>query len=443
MNRPPSLLIAPLLVLCLALASGRAAANLPTIAPFLPALIAAETETAGTDSMVIQHFRSADYDQDEDRPHEREEWADRPLSEDMLTDVEPWHAVERGHQDLDFLGDYNRVDPFRLGARWRYHDPDAWTPGLGLRYEYAFGRSRALYGAQIEQPIAPHGRLALGARLSRRTDHNDTQQMGDFENSLTLLFTRADLRDYFEREGTAAYLVWRVPDFSTMSAQWRTDDYRTLQTRDDANSWIHNNRPLRENPAIEDGKSDSWMLRMERPISVRWRPRAGLYHWIELERAGHGMGGDFEFTRGLADLRSVLRVSPATTLTVRAVGGNTWDGHLPTQRQFTMGGPDGLRAHPVDTFRGDRMALAQAEYDVALWWHARKFETGLHVLAFLDTGRAWNGTGSSWDVARQRFETDGGVGVATSEDALRIYFAKDLHDLNRDFVLSVRFQRPF
>ena len=37
------------------------------------------------------------------------------------------------------------------------------------------------------------------------------------------------------------------------------------------------------------------------------RTRAGLYHWIELERAGGGLGGDFGYTRLLADVRSVLQ----------------------------------------------------------------------------------------------------------------------------------------
>jgi hypothetical protein len=279
--------------------------------------------------------------------------------------------------------------------------------------------------------------------MSRRTDHNDQQQTGDLENSLWMLLGRRDNRDYFEREGAGTYLVWRVPDFSTVSAHLRSDEYRSLPSYPGAHSWAHGGRYLRPNPAIDDGEAHTLKLRLERPTRLKRRMRAGMYHWIEIERAGHGLGGDFTYTRALADLRSVLRLSPATTLSLRAVAGHTPDGDLPRQKEFTVGGPDGLRAHAVDTFRGNRMALAQAEYDVGLSLRGRGLESGLHALAFVDAGRAWNSSGSSWDAGLQRYEADGGVGVATSENTLRVYFAKDLHDFNRDVVVNVRLQRPF
>ena len=38
---------------------------------------------------------------------------------------------------------------------------------------------------------------------------------------------------------------------------------------------------------------------------------------------------------------------------------------------------------------------------------------------------------------------DGGFGLATGEDNLRIYLAKNLQDTGSDPVLSVRLHRPF
>jgi Omp85 superfamily domain len=371
-------------------------------------------------------------------------WRSTSYGDGLLTEIEPWHTAEHHHQDFDFLADYNRVDPLRLGFGWRLHGAEPYMPRIGARLEQAFGRNRTLYGAQFEQPLAAKGRIAAGVSLTRRTDHNDLQQISDVENSIAMLWSKADLRDYFEREGAGAYLAWRIPGFSTISAHVRTDQYRSLAVRDDANSLIHNNRPLRDNPAIDEGQSQSLLLRFERPTRKTPRARAGIYHWIEFERSGYGLGGDFRYTRGLADIRSVVSLSPAATMSLRVAAGHTFDGTLTPQKEFTLGGPDVLRAHAVDAFRGSHMALAQAEYDVALWRvQSHGMNGGLHALAFLDTGTAWNGGGSTWDVGRQKFAADCGIGLATSEDAVRIYCAKQLQDLNQDVVFLLRLQRPF
>ena len=391
-----------------------------------------------------------DLESTESSPHSggREEkeggWLRAAYGEGLLTDIEPWRMAKGRHQDFDLLGDYNRVDPLRLGVGWRLHGTEPWTPRLGARLERAFGRDRTLYGVQVEQPIVPNGRIALGVLMLRKTDHNDLQQSGDAENSLWLLLARADERDYFEREGVAVYANWRVPDFSTVSVHLRTDDYRTLPTRYDIRSWMHQKRAVRENPAIDDGEAHALLLRLERPARRTRRQRAGLAHWLEIERAGHGMGGDFEYTRALADVRSVLRLTPATTLALRAVAGRAYDGTLPVQKEFTLGGPDGLGAHPADAFRGNRIALAQAEYDIGLWQvRSSALDGGLLALVFCDIGYAWRESGSGFGLAQQKPEVDAGFGVGTSDNALRIYFAKNIRTLDREFTVRVRLQRPF
>lgn len=428
MRRPATLLPTLIAALLLASAAGFARADSPS----------------DSSSAAIAPANPLEPGGDREWDHERSgSWPDTRDEDDLLSDSEPWRAVERRDQDFGVLFDYNRVDPLRLGFAWGLHGLDPRTPRIGARLERAFGRNRTLYGAQIEQPVVPHGAVALGASMTRRTDHKDLQQSGDLENSLTLLFSRADQRDYFEREGAGAYAVVRLPGVSAVSVHIRSDRYRSLPERDGVRSWAHQYRSLRANPAIDDGEAHTWKIRLDHPTHLRRRARAGLYHWIELERAGHGMGGDFAYTRALADIRSVVRLSPASTLSLRAVGGHTIDGDLPRQKEFTLGGPDGLRAHPVDAYVGNRVALGQAEYDVGMGWDRGRLETDLHALAFVDAGRAWNSTAGSWDAARQKFSVDGGFGIATSENALRVYFAKDLQNLSRDFTINVRLQRPF
>jgi hypothetical protein len=340
--------------------------------------------------------------------------------------------------------DYNRVDELRLTLSHQIQRPEVMQPRLGARIEYAFGRERTLYGVQIEQPLAPPGRLALGVSAVRRTDHSELQQMEDLENTLTLLFARQDFRDYFEREGYGAYLSWRVPDFSTVSVHVRSDEYRSLATNYGTRSWFNMDVTLRQNPPVDEGQAHSVILRLERLAHRTGRTRAGFYHWIDLEKAGGDLKGDFDYSRLLADLRSVLRLSPASTLALRVVGGHTFDGLLPRQKQFTAGGVDGLRAHDFSEFVGNEMALSQAEFTLGLWQMRNSMlEGGLHAIGFVDAGRAWSNPDHQWDLERQRIAVDAGFGLATSEDGVRVYFARDLQNPGSDFVFSLRLQAPF
>jgi hypothetical protein len=284
----------------------------------------------------------------------------------------------------------------------------------------------------------------FGVSMVRRTAHLEVQQVDDVENSLALLLSRTDYRDYFEREGGGVYVSWRVPDFSTVSLHARRDEYRSLGVNDDVRSWFRLDRPLRPNPAIDDGETHSVVLRLERLAQRTNASRAGMYHWIEFESAGGSMGGDFSYSRVLADLRSVVRLAPAATLSLRAVAGTCTDGTLPHQKYFGVGGVDGLRAHELNAFTGNQMAMGQAEYTLGLWaLRGEGFEAGLHAIAFVDVGTAWQNRADSWDLQRQRFATDGGFGLATSDDDLRIYVARNLSDPDSELTWSLRLRRPF
>lgn len=374
---------------------------------------------------------------------ESHQWTRGPLGEGLLTDREIWRARGDRRGKLDLRGEYNRVDRLRLGLGYQLQVPESMAPRLGARLEYAFGRDRALYGVQLEQPVIPPGRIAIGASLIRRTDHSELQQVPDLENSLALLFGRQDYRDYFEREGLGLYLAWRVPDFSTVSVHLRRDEYTSLPLAG-AQSWFHRSRLLRANPPVDEGETHTAVLRLERSALAAVHAHAGLYHRVEAEWAGHRLGGDFEYTRILGDVRSVVRLTPATTLVVRLVAGATPAGTLPAQKQFPLGGVDGLRAHEFSEFRGDQLALAQAEYTIGLWrLRTGAFEGGLHAIAFVDAGRAWFDAGHRWSLGDQRMAVDGGFGLAAAEDNLRVYFAKDLQHTDSDFVISMRLHRPF
>ncbi len=370
-------------------------------------------------------------------PGDEGDWRRAPYGDDLLTHPDAWRARHPSRAtQFDVTLDYDRVDLLRCGIAVQAQKPQTMLPRLGGLLAYASGRRRTIYGVQLEQPLLPTARFVLGVDASRRTDHGDLQQIDDTENSLLLLTVREDWRDYFEREGAGVYLSWRVPDFSTVSLHLRNDDYRSLAASGHVTSWWQTDRILRDNPAIDDGDAHRVIVRLERLAKHTRRGRSGLYHWIEFEGAGGALGGDFDYSRALADVRSIVRLSPATTLTLRGVGGSGLHGAVPAQRQFTLGGVDGLRAHAFGSFHGDRVALAQFEYSAGVRpFRARAFAAGPQVLVFLDTGAAWNHA-TAGDLAAQHFAADGGVGLATADDDVRLTCARNLQRPDSGVVVS-------
>lgn len=63
-------------------------------------------------------------------------------------------------------------------------------------------------------------------------------------------------------------------------------------------------------------------------------------------------------------------------------------------------------------------------------------------MVFADAGTAWDG-GGAWDVGAQKFAVDGGFGIATSEDDVRLTFARNLQEPGSEFVVGLRLNRPF
>jgi hypothetical protein len=61
----------------------------------------------------------------------------------------------------------------------------------------------------------------------------------------------------------------------------------------------------------------------------------------------------------------------------------------------------------------------------------------------VDVGRAWTSPDGNWDLENQHLDTDAGFGLATSNNGMRVYFAKNLKEPDSDIVVSLRLQQPF
>ncbi len=409
----------------------------PSLAPSLVPSGTTTVETRGSDRATLAPVTAKGHGPDEEFTQgEDEEWVRAPREESRIYDSE---LCGREGSHVDLLLDYNRVDQLRLGLRTEIQKEQSFHPRVGVRLEYAFERERILYGSLIHQPLTRSGWLGLGAALYRRTDHGELQQTSDIENTADVLFARFDYRDYFEREGMDGYLSARLRRITNVSLHARSDDYHSLALRGGTRSLFHRDRPLRGNPPVDEGNLRSLALRAERPALVFGRAQPGTYHWGEMEWAGRRMGGDFRYTRALGDLRSFVRLSPTQLVALRAAAGSTIGGALPFQKRFTVGGVDGLRAHSFARYRGNHMLLGSAEYSVGLWRWARS----PWALAFVDVAKAWSSPAGDFALGKQIMPVDGGFGLASSEDNMRVYFAKNLQEPSSDFVVSVRLHRPF
>jgi acetyl-CoA carboxylase carboxyltransferase component len=161
--------------------------------------------------------------------------------------------------------------------------------------------------------------------------------------------------------------------------------------------------------------------------------------------------------RGRRELDDLLRNTPADGMVTgigsinRALFGDERSRAVVMAYDATvLAGTQGMRNHA----KTDRMLgiALQSRLPVVLFAEGgggRPGDTdapvvaGLHVTTFVDMGTAWDNPHNRWDPQQQRFASDGGFGIATSEDDLRLYVARDLSDPDAPFVWSLRLRRPF
>ena len=346
--------------------------------------------------------------------------------------------------------DYNRVDLLRLGLGCR--DPAArarMDPRLGARLEYATGRERALYGVQLEQPLLPP-RPARARRLDGAAHRPQRAAAGRRRREQPGAAVRPPgLPRLLRARGRRRLPVVARPrllDRERARAQRHATARCALERG--TRSLFHRDRAAARQPADRRGRgrtpcccgSSAWR-------SAPRRTRAGLYHWIELERAGGGLGGDFDYTRALADVRSVVRLSPAATLALRAVGGTTLARRAAgAEASSRVGGVDGLRAHAFAQYRGDQLAAGQAEYTIGAVARAPARLRGRPARDRVrgrgpGLGRRRARAGTS---AGSTSQVDGGFGLGhRRRTTCASTSPATCRTATRTSVVSVRLQRPF
>lgn len=350
--------------------------------------------------------------------------------------------------------DYNRVDQWVLGLELLYQPERGMNPAMKLRVVRAFQRKnpggtdgRMLYDLRLDQPLV-RGRL-LRARVARyrKTDDDHFGHIRPLENALATALFRWDFRDWFEREGFEVGLAGEWGPRWSAAARWNADDYTSItELADGVAPAFRRHEPLRENPAIDDGRIQAVTLGAAFDSrSTPAQPRSGMLHRVEVETAGGSLGGDRTYHRYRGDLRLYVSPSPSHLFKTRLMAGTTGrDDALPLQKSFAIGGVGTLRATPFRQFRGNHLFLWNADW---AWEVLRRssrnvaVKTGLSLVAFSDLGLAWEAP--AWDAGQRRMAWNVGLGAGTTDENLRVYLGRDVRAAHAPLHVTVRVLRAY
>ncbi len=361
---------------------------------------------------------------------ENDPFADLPIEQDET-------PRQKGGQVRPYV-DYNRVDQWTLGLDLLYAPTTGMKPGMKVRVGRAFqrqtddGDGRTVYSMSLDQPLIESRAIRLGLALYRKTDDDGFGQIGAIENAVATWALRWDYRDWFERSGFAAGVEADFGPRWTGSATWNSDDHTSItRLADGISPAFRQHEPMRENPAIDDGRIQSITLAAAYDSrSSKDVPRSGMWHRVAMETAGGSLDGDFTYHRWFGDFRAYVSPSPSHRLKTRVMLGTAGDDDvLPLQRSFAIGGVGTLRATPFRQLRGEHLFLWNADWAWEVLRRSSKntaVKMGLSVVAFSDLGLAWHAP--RWDLAQQRPAWNVGLGAGTTDERFRVYAGKDMRD---------------
>ena len=241
--------------------------------------------------------------------------------------------------------------------------------------------------------------------------------------------------DYNEKGDSVAEYDRRTNGFNVTYGRVRSEyvsDYVTLETKrtkyTDYDSG-YNYREWQNDPSLPSKYRNYLDNNFGRTNSLTWSHvfdnRDNVYDPTKGKRlsftgtwAGHGMGGDFDYFKFIAENRLYYKVGRAHVIAVRLMGGIA-TGDMPYNDLFTLGGADNLRGYEDDEFRGNKMYEATVEYRYPI---AKKIQG----VVFTDLGNAWGGVENiPWYHENNKLHYSGGLGfrITTPIGPIRLDYA--------------------
>ena len=298
------------------------------------------------------------------------------------------------------------------------------------KVSYAFGNPHLHYrmGGTANWGKPYIWNLGLTAQMHRLTDAVAPEMFPNY-NDNTAIVQRIvgipDFQNYYLRQGAELALRW-APVMPTHSFKLATvtESHTSLQKSTDwfvAN--LRSSLSVRGNPPITPGRMRSLTFQYDfnnRPNSLGW------HNTLFIEHSNAAVGSDFDFTRMLLHLRYAFPLQHNRIRTRFLFGFS--DATLPIQRQFVIGGIEGLRGYPwyrqesesegpityksghtssPYSFAGDRGFLLNIEYHHSL---SNLFSWGVFknafAIVFFDEGQVWDVSGPKYT-----FDPKGNIGI--------------------------------
>ena len=269
-----------------------------------------------------------------------------------------------------------RVD---FWAAYRFENPD--RPGGGVRVAVPLGVQN----------------IRATAEASRATRTNDAWQRGDLSNSLSVLITGRDYRDYWDADQVRLTIdrpvgkpliageSWLNPRVGVL---WSQD--RSLREKHVFSIWQSNDKD-RANPPIDEGTIVSAFAGAELRLVGRL---SSFTADVQVERSFPGTSVD-EFTQVVGDATYTATTFRTHTLRIYLRGMTPLDGDAPPQREAILGGPTTLPTLRVAYYRGDHLAFAEGRYGIPLPVRL-PFVGQPSATAYYATGAAWRGDSPRW-----------------------------------------------
>jgi hypothetical protein len=269
--------------------------------------------------------------------------------------------------DLDGFGGfhaptYDRVSGLSVawGARYLLPRIGLSEPWIGASLGYQTSREK-FYGsvhAGVER-----GNVQFRAVLERLMFTNDAWLRG-WSNSISYLAGGHDLRDYYEAD--RLYFGPRITGTLAgggldLSLNAQIEEAYSVASQDAWHAWGDSVRP---NPFIDDGRTSSLVLRSR----LEWeRARFVAEINLNLEAAGHAIGGDHEFARfDFGGLWAMQAIADHTFVIRWRARGPLATDSLPRQRWNSLGGRATLWTLDDASLRGDRLAFIHSSYVLPL-----------------------------------------------------------------------------
>jgi len=225
--------------------------------------------------------------------------------------------------------------------------------------------SRRAVDGRAELTLRPVERVGLTLAVTRDTRTPDAWIRGDLANSLSALFVRSDVRNYFLTEEISATLTVAPPSSLVQGEGFVVPVVRVRVSRDqsldsaDPRTLLRRGEGWRPNPDIDDGT----LVSLVGGARAGWRGGSSRFSGVSALEWAPPDAGDFEFTQSTTAAQWWMRALWDHQITVRGfllatIGGRP----APRQRWSHIGGPGTLPTLPMEAMRGDHVAFVGSAY---------------------------------------------------------------------------------